>query len=304
MRAAMSPDSPRMVAEQSRASSGERSAVVDFLGIGVQKAGTTWIHRMLGSHPEVFLAQGEDKDLRFFSSFYDFGYQWYEDYFQDSGVAKKRGEFSTTYFYCGDAPERVHRYNRDMRLILSLRNPVDRVISNHRHEIRIGHLTGDPSLERGIENNPSYVGQSLYFTQLSKWLEYFPLENIHVVVFEELFSNPVDSIQRIFEFLDLSTDFLPPGMEEKVNEGRIPRSRVLDRGVKLSAMGLRRLGLGWLVDGLKRVGLKRAVSGGNTRSDTAMEIAPATRERLHGMFREENTKLASLLDRDLSVWEP
>ena len=65
-----------------------------------------------------------------------------------------------------------------MKLILFLRNPLDRLISNHKHEIRVSHLAGNElSVEFGLMNNPSYVEQGLYATHLERWLEYFPKEN-------------------------------------------------------------------------------------------------------------------------------
>jgi len=281
---------------------GRRALLVDFLGIGVQKAGTTWLHQMLGAHPDIFIARGDDKDLRFFSSYYDFGYRWYERFFIAGDLAKRRGEFSTSYFYCKDAPGRVYRYNPEMRLVLSLRNPVDRLISHHGHEIRIGNITEDLSLEQGIENNPSYVEQSMYFTQLSRWLEYFPLSSLHVVIFEELFRDPATAIRDLYSFLGVSSAFVPEQLGDKVNEGRIPRSWIVDRSVKIAASSLRGLRLGWVVDRFKKAGLKKAIARRNTRSDEAMEIDEALRRQLRSVFAEENAKLARLLARDLAIW--
>lgn len=280
----------------------KRAPIVDFLGIGAQKAGTTWLHSMLGAHPEIFIAQGDDKDLRFFSSFYDFGYRWYERYFAAGESAKRRGEFSTSYFYCRDAPKRIYHYNPKMRFVLSLRNPVDRLISHHRHEIRIGHLTDDPSLANGIENNPSYVEQSMYYTQLSRWLEFFPLSRFHIIIFEELFIDPATAIRNLYDFLAVRPTFVPQELSQKINEGRIPRSWLLDRGVKLVALSLRGLRLGWIVEGLKRAGLSKAITNANTRLDDAMEINEALYERLRGLFSVENAKLSGVLARDLSIW--
>ena len=274
---------------------------VDFLGIGAQKAGTTWLHRMLGEHPEIFVARADDKDLRFFSAYYDCGYAWYERHFAAGDGAKRRGEFSTSYFYCRDAPERVRRYNPDMRLVLSLRNPVDRLISQHRHEIRIGHVA-DLSLGRAIANNPSYVEQSMYFAQLSRWLEHFPLSSLHVVIFEELFRDPSRAIRELYEFLGVSPSFMPDNLHEKINEGRIPRSRLLDRGVQLSSTALRAIGIGSILDALKKSGVDRWVRRGNSRSDDAIGADEALVTQLRAQFAAENAKLSRLLSRDLSIW--
>lgn len=281
---------------------GLRAPRVDFLGIGAQKAGTTWLHRMLSAHPEIFMAQADDKDLRFFSAYYDCGYQWYERHFAAGGGARRRGEFSTSYFYCKDAPARVHSYNPSMRLVLSLRDPVNRLISHHKHEIRVGRLTTDLSLQRGIENNPSYVEQSMYFTQLSRWLEYFPLSSIHIVIFEELFLDPLRAIRELYDFVGVSPSFVPETLHEKVNEGRIPRSRFLEQGVRLSTSTLRTVGAGWMVESLKKVSLDKWVKRGNTRSDNGIEVDGRLIERLRAEFAAENTKLSRVLGRDLSIW--
>lgn len=294
---------PTPVTGELRASlrTGAGTPRVDFLGIGAQKAGTTWLHRMLGAHPEIFMAVAEDKDLRFFSAYYDCGYAWYEQHFAAGDGAKRRGEFSTSYFYSAEAPERVRRYNPDMRLVLSLRDPVARLISQHRHEIRIGHLH-DFSLERAIANNPSYVEQSMYATQLSRWLEHFPLSSIHVVIFEELFRDPARALRELYEFVGVSPTFVPENLHEKINEGRVPRSRLLDRGVRLSSTALRAVGIGALVDSLKKRGLARWVERGNSRSDDTVRIDAGLIEQLRALFAAENAQLSRLLGRDLSVW--
>src|SRR5690606_3039954 len=110
--------------------SAARAPRVDFLGLGVQKAATTWLFRMLAAHPDIFMARAQDKDLRFFSAYYDRGLVWYERHFAAAGP-RRCGEFSTSYFYSKDAPERVFRYHPGIRLLLSLRDPVERLISHH-----------------------------------------------------------------------------------------------------------------------------------------------------------------------------
>jgi hypothetical protein len=290
-------------AAERRGTPGHRNPVVNFLGIGVQKAGTTWLHKMLGAHPEIYVAQADDKDLRFFNSFYDFGYRWYEAYFAKAKTTHKRGEFSTSYFYSKDAPERVYRYNPEMRLILSLRIPVNRLISHHRHEIRIGNLKGDLSLQSGLENNPSYIEQSMYFTQLSRWLDCFSLSQLHIVIFEDLFREPASAIRDLYRFLGVEPGFVPEDLSLKVNEGRIPRSWLVDKSVSASTAAFRRIGLGWLVDRLKAARLNKMIETGNTMEDEVMEISDTDYQRLRAIFASENSSLASLLGRDLSVWE-
>lgn len=275
--------------------------IVDFLGIGVQKAGTTWLHRVLTTHPEIFMAEADDKDLRFFNAYYDRGYRWYERHFEGSN-ARRVGEFSTSYFYSKDAPERVYRYKPDMRLVLSLRDPVERLISHHKHEIRVGRLRPDISLQSAIESNPSYIEQSMYYSQLSRWLEWFPLASFKIVVFEELFRDPVQGVRDLYAFVDVSPTFVPDTLHEKVNEGRVPRSRLLDRGASCISSGVRLLGGGRMIDGLKHIGADRWLRRGNARPDVGKKLDQCVLQELRAEFAGENRKLAALLGRDLSIW--
>ncbi len=108
-----------------------------FLGIGAQKSATTWLYDILSDHPDVCLS--EQKELDFFSHYFDFGYQWYERQFPVHGAECIAGEVSPSYFHSPAVPERVHAYAPDIKLILLLREPVQRAISNHKHEVRIDH---------------------------------------------------------------------------------------------------------------------------------------------------------------------
>jgi hypothetical protein len=190
-----------------------------------------------------------------------------------------------------------------MRLVLCLRDPVARLISQHKHEIRLGRVASDCSLERGIEDNPSYVEQSLYFSQLSRWLEHFPLASFHVVIFEKLFADPARAVRELYEFVGAAPSFVPDTLHEKVNEGRVPRSRLLDDAMRLSSSTLRALGAGRLIDGFKKARVHHWLRRRNTRSRDGFEIDPALIERLRAQFAPENARLAALLKQDLSVWD-
>src|SRR5690554_4129768 len=271
---------------------------VDFLGLGVQKAATTWLYRILAAHPGIFMARAEDKDLRFFSAYYDRGHLWYERHFAAAG-SRRCGEFSTSYFYSKDAPERVFRYHPGIRLLLSLRDPVERLVSHHIHEIRVGRVRGDLSLARALESNPSYVEQSMYYTQLSRWLEWFPRSSFHIVIFEEMFRDPERTARELYAFVGVDEAFVPDGLGEKVNERRVPRSLLIERGIRRLSAALRSIGGGPIVESLKS---RRAARRLSTRSDLDIGLDDSLAATLRAKFAVENARLAAVLGRDLSVW--
>lgn len=128
-----------------------------FIGIGVQKCATAWLYNVLAEHPQISMAspQDGDKDTRFFSYFYDRGFEWYERHFAKH-ENKISGEYSTSYFYSLEAPERIFRYSPDIKLIVSFRHPVERAFSNHKHEIKLGRISGENLIfENALKNNPT-----------------------------------------------------------------------------------------------------------------------------------------------------
>src|SRR5918993_382064 len=173
-----------------------------YVGIGAQKCASTWLHRILESHPEVSVPEVKEAD--FFSYHYDRGFQWYQRCFAtapESSQVRARGEISPSYFCEPAVPERVARYMPGAKIMVSLRDPVERALSNHRHDVKQRHLTGDDlSFERGLSNNPMYVEQGLYATHLKRWLQYFPRERILVVLMDEVAADPRAVCRSVYRF--------------------------------------------------------------------------------------------------------
>lgn len=156
---------------------------VDFIGIGAQKCATTWIFFNLIKHPKIRDSQlSSNKEINFFNHFYYKGTDWYDRQFHFGDWLV--GESSPLYFCEPSVPVRIKQYNPEIKLLLSLRNPVDRAYSQHRHEVMRNRLGGDKIIfENALPGNPSYIEQGLYATHLSHWLEHFPKERIFISLF-------------------------------------------------------------------------------------------------------------------------
>jgi hypothetical protein len=274
-----------------------------YVGIGAQKCASTWLHRILADHPQV--AVPETKEVDFFSYRYDRGYQWYERCFVGAADARARGEISPSYFCEPAVPERVARYVPDARIIVSLRDPVERALSNHRHEVREGHLVGaDLTFETGLDNNPMYVEQGRYATHLKKWLDYFPREQILVVLMEDVASDPLDVARSVYRFLGVDADFIPAGLTERYNPSFATRSPAFG-AVKDAAYAATRLpGLRWAWDAAAGVGLRALYRGINQVPSDAVIPPPSeqTLRQLRQRFEPEVLELESLLGRSLAKW--
>jgi hypothetical protein len=208
-----------------------------FLIIGAQRCGTTHIYDVLTAHPDV--AAASHKEIHFFDLHYRRGPRWYQGNFaavSQRGRAREPicGEATPTYIAYRQIPGLVHDLLPDVRLLVLLRNPVDRAISHYHHFVRLGyerrrfadaiaweyeHLAGgnDPLLLDSPERrgDPLYLSHGAYACQLRFWFERFPREQILIVQSEELFGAPEGVLGLVAEFLGLTPSFRPGDHQPK-----------------------------------------------------------------------------------------
>jgi hypothetical protein len=286
----------------------------DFICIGAQKCGTSWIYRNLAEHPSVVVATGTldgkqyfpaGKDTQFFTNYYDRGYEWYESLFPPTASGQKLGEVSTSYFYDSDAPLRVKQYHPDVKLFVCLRNPVERIVSNHRHEIRAGHISKKHhSFSAALDNNPAYIMQSRYTLHLKNWLEHFPSRQLKVFFFDDLRADPASFLHSLYEYLDVDPEFTPVGFSEPANVGRIPTNRGVDKSIASAGSFLRTLGLDSVIRLVRRTGVIARVQQTNNNSEISAiaEVSEQQQAELRELLREDILELSRLTGRDLTAW--
>ena len=183
-----------------------------FIIIGAMKSGTTSMYRYLSEHPEICMSK--PKELNFFMEERNFGrgLRWYEDRFVADG-AKVCGEASpgyTKYPTFDGVPERMHRVLPDVKLIYILREPIKRLLSHHTHSYMHG-WDNEPDISkalRPLEDN-IYVACSKYGMQLSRYLDYYPLDQILILTLEELRQQPHQTLKQVFQFIGVDDAFLP-----------------------------------------------------------------------------------------------
>lgn len=190
----------------------------DYIIVGTQKGGTTSLHHYVTGHPQV--GRGRGKEIHFFSWKYDKGLDWYLARFPSDGEAMVVGEASTSYLCHPEAPARVRRVLPDVKLIVLLRNPVDRAYSQYQMNVRKGYealtfedaLAAEPqrlcsadSMSATLWRYSSYATRGLYAEQLEWWLDEFPREQLLVLQSETLFERPAECLREALAFLGLST---------------------------------------------------------------------------------------------------
>lgn len=273
--------------------------LINFIGVGAQKCASSWVHRVLGEHPQTCLS--EQKELDYFSYFYGRGLDWYERHFGRPQGAVAIGDNSPSYFVHPLAPERARRYNADMKIVVALRDPIERAYSNHLHMVREGFLSGsDLSFERALQRNEMYIEQSRYATHLRRWLDAFPPTQVHVLLQEDVADAPEEEAQRLYRFLGLEGGFVALAARERANVSAMPRKNLRRLG-RLA----RRIGLGAGVDALKQLPTVRRLQA---RGQVPLrEIVPAmanpTRVMLRELLADEVEQVRAILGREALPWK-
>lgn len=185
--------------------------------IGAKKAGTRALINFLKFHPEVTAAPNEvhffDRDEN-----YSRGLQWYANKLDAETKTKVLLEKSPYYFIDYDTPEKILAYNSSVRLILLVRNPVRRVLSDQTQLFRNSGGT-TPTLEekifldtskKAIDIKANILQPSLYVKFLSHWFQWFPKMQIHIVNGDNLIKeNPYHEMKPLEKFLNLSPFYTP-----------------------------------------------------------------------------------------------
>ncbi len=241
---------------------GQLRLVPDFIIIGAQRCGTTSLYNYLIEHPGV--APALTKEVNFFDRNFRKGTRWYGAHFpslasryyatQIRGRRFSTGESSPYYIFHPLVPCRIAEMIPAVKLIVLLRNPVDRAYSHYRHVERLGFetLSFEDALaheterlrgerEKIVEDDDynsfnhqhySYLSRGIYVDQLETWASYFPREQLLVLRSEDLYADPETVLMRTLEFLELPN--WQPKKYWKYNFGNNPtmdagtRRRLLD----------------------------------------------------------------------------
>jgi hypothetical protein len=215
----------------------------DYLILGAQRAGTTSLHRYLIQHPAVGCLL-HTKGVHYFDTAYDRSLSWYRSHFptrayrswlrRRHGLELRTGEASPYYLFHPAVPHRVARDLPEVRLIVLLRDPVQRAFSHYQHEVARGfeqlpfeqaidreperlvgeteRLLADPAYCSFSHQHHSYLARGRYLEQLQAWRSLFPPERLLVLSSEELWTDPTTAFKRVLEFLELPA-WSPPSFE-------------------------------------------------------------------------------------------
>jgi hypothetical protein len=203
-------------------------ALPDFIIIGAQRCGTTSLYNYLAEHPQVLPAT--IKETHFFDNNFRRGLNWYRAFFplarQMNGDRHLvTGESTPYYLFYPHAPVRVYDTLPDVKLVVMLRNPVDRAFSHYYHEKRMGaeplsfeealdreerelasetaRIVADEHYRSFFHQHHTYLSRGIYVDQLQHWTQVFAREQILAIRSEDFYQDPAVTLRQVTDFLGL-----------------------------------------------------------------------------------------------------
>src|SRR5215208_2882387 len=189
-------------------------ALPDFVIIGAMKCGTSALYANLSQHQHV--ERAAKKELNYFDLHFEKGLQWYRSQFPSprwkDGRRSITGEATPNYLPNPSVPERMAQQIPQARLIVLVRNPIDRAHSHYQHSLR--NVGESRSFEEAIvatieaektqpHNSFGYLSRGIYVDQLVSWAKFFNEEQMLVLKSEDIFERPQETLKLVLGFLDL-----------------------------------------------------------------------------------------------------
>jgi hypothetical protein len=184
-----------------------------FIGIGAQRAGTSWLYNCLRDHPEIYMPQ---KEVHFFDIHYEKGIEWYFDLFSPLNKGIRSGEITPDYMFDEQAILRLKKHAPDTKLVVILRSPLDRAYSAY-NLFRSHGRYSEIDFNQAVTKDPFILEQSLYSPQIERIFNLFPRENIHICFYEDIASSPNLFFKNVCSFLNIDGNFVPDTLTVRKN---------------------------------------------------------------------------------------
>lgn len=305
--------------------------------VGAAKAGTTALHALLSEQPEVFMSAikepnffsddlrienfcktqrkkvirqklkiGSDGKVKPGHKLYLRNEESYLKLFQDYDSSYKfYGEASVSYLYSKNAARNIFNFNPESKIIIILRDPIERAFSHFLMDLRVGRSKSSnfinavemdlKSRTKYWENDHLYIELGMYYEQIRRYLEVFPNENILILDYAEFKDNNNLVLNKIQKFLNLSTLSISEGKKKK-NASKVPRNKLLTyflQSVFFKSIS-KSIFPSYLIKKMKNIALT---------DKKIPQLTIEEREFLIPLFKADINKLENLLRRDFTSWK-
>lgn len=274
----------------------DKDMKIDFIGIGPGKSGSTWLYSLLCQHPGVKMSKV--KETNFFNDEFHRGFVWYHNLFEAATDRIKIGEISNTYIFNENVASRIYNYNKNVKIISILRNPIERAVSHYFFLKRNG--ASYASFREAIKCRPDLLERGLYFKHLEPYISVFPEEQLFIKLFDDMKLNTQHFSDDLTRFLDLPTIDLSTVEVEKLKSS-LPKSALVAKIVKYAAVKVRGSGFPVIVERIKRNKVMK-----NLYTETSYDVRDVVTDLIPELlkyFHDDVTQLSRYFGRDIEkIW--
>jgi hypothetical protein len=289
----------------------------NLLIIGAAKSGTTSLHNYLNQHPDIFMSAHKEPHFlinndigvnRIPNGIYD--YDEYIDLFKEKQDYKYRGESSTMYLQFPDFTiKNIKKYLDNIKIIIMLRNPVERAFSGYQHVKRYNRMErldfnqAIDECESRYRNNLNmtpasrYINIGLYYNMVRKFQLNFDKE-VHVIIYDDFINDTKKELSKVFDFLDV--DSVSIDVDKKYMVGGWQWKSGFLKSLLIKKTFLNHfIRLVFPFKRLRRFIREKIIT---LLSTEVKKMDDRTRVKLQNLYTGDISKLSNLLDRDLNFW--
>ena len=273
--------------------------------VGAPKAGTTSLYFYLQQHPDVCMS--EIKEPNYFTAqqvvnlYYDVSPVNSEDWYHSIFVEPTKrivGEGSVSYLFYPEVAQKIYEYNSEARILIILRNPVQRAFSHYLMDCRLGLC--DISLEEILKNPSKYphfyqqfIVLGMYHQQIKRYIDVFGQNQVKVMFYDDLKTDANLFIDQIFSFLNLTSVKIKLDVKNKFKK---PSSTII---AKLYQFKWLRSYLNIIFPKVLLLKIKSVLF----KDSKKPKLDPSIKRKLSNIYKNDIAELSKLLSKDLSAWE-
>ncbi|MGB0757582.1 MAG: sulfotransferase family protein [Patescibacteria group bacterium] len=292
---------------------------INFIGVGAARSGTTWLAKCLDEHPSICVSR--PKEVNFFNETYPFyrqedstnyprGLSWYEKHFNHCSKDSLKGEFSVIYLADEQAPRRIKETYPECKIIICLRNPIDKVLSHialkksHTFQI-IGN-----SPDEIISNHPELIKNGLYSEHIKRYIDVFGKSSVHIILFDDIKNHPDLVFKKVVDFIGAPVVDTVPSLNKTINASKTKQGiirSILMRVLRfMKKFPFTQTLLHWLKHTNIFYKLEHAVEyiDIQKKQKSSLVISTDTRAKWYNQyFADDVEQIEALLDIDLDTWK-
>jgi hypothetical protein len=277
--------------------------------VGAPRSGTTSLYNYLKQHPEVFMSPIKEphyfarKDIHEFHDKVGYpkiisDFKEYISLFKGGKDKKIRGEASVNYLYSKSATCEIYKLIPDAKIIISLRNPIERALSHFKYDLTFGVIFVKSFCE-AIKKRPFHLWMGLYYEHVKRYLETFSTQNVKIIIYDDLKNDTLSVMKDICRFLEIDENYVFNIDLKKYNASLMPKNVYFHIFAIKIAKILKRIIPPHFYDKMRKIYRVFFLSENSNSFD--FDVSRCI-DFLVDYFKEDIKKLSDLLGRDLSFW--